>query len=61
MDIQVASNFERLIFDICTLDSDKTLKLMNNLNQKGNFSLEKNELKRNTKRFVRQKVYRRRN
>jgi len=29
MDIQVASNFERLIFDVYSCDSNKTLKLMN--------------------------------
>ena len=44
MDIQVASNFERLIFDVCSCSSNKTLKLMNKLNEKGEFTLEKNEL-----------------
>ena len=47
MDIQVASNFERLIFDVCFCDSNKTLKLMNDLNQRGEFKLEKEELKKN--------------
>jgi threonine synthase len=46
MDIQVASNFERLIFDICLNDSNRTLKLMNELKDKGEFTLEKEELKR---------------
>ena len=45
MDIQVASNFERLVFDVCSCDSNKTLKLMNDLNIKGKFKLEKEELK----------------
>ena len=39
MDIQVASNFERLIFDICSCDSEKTKKLMNELNENGEFKL----------------------
>ena len=35
MDIQVASNFERLIFDVCSCNSNKTLKFMNDLNERG--------------------------
>ena len=46
MDIQVASNFERLIFDVYSCDSNKTLKLMNDLNEKGEFKIEKNELRK---------------
>ena len=46
MDIQVASNFERLIFDICSSNSNKTSKLMNDLNEHGEFKLEKDELKK---------------
>jgi threonine synthase len=41
MDIQVASNFERLIFDVCSCDSQKTLALMNDLKKRGEFKLEK--------------------
>jgi len=44
MDIQVASNFERLIFDICSCDSDKTLKLMNELKEQGEFKLQESDL-----------------
>jgi len=51
MDIQVASNFERLIFDICSCDSSKTLKLMNDLNKKGEFKLEKEEVKKIRENF----------
>ena len=51
MDIQVASNFERLIFDICSCNSNKTLKLMNDLNEQGEFKLEKNELKKISESF----------
>ena len=46
MDIQVASNFERLIFDVCSCNSDKTIKLMKDLNERGEFKLEKEELKK---------------
>jgi len=51
MDIQVVSNFERLIFDVCSCDSNKTLKLMNDLNERGEFKLEKEELKKIKKSF----------
>tara|TARA_B100000029_G_C17447745_1_gene913859 strand:- start:196 stop:1215 length:1020 start_codon:yes stop_codon:yes gene_type:complete len=44
MDIQIASNFERLIFDVCSHNSEKVLKLMNRLNKENQFELEKNEL-----------------
>ena len=42
MDIQVASNFERLIFDVCSCEFKfKTLKLMNDLNEQENLNLKK--------------------
>ena len=44
MDIQVASNFERLIFDVYSKDSNETLKLMNILNQNGEFTIKKENL-----------------
>ena len=44
MDIQVASNFERLIFDICSNNSKKVIKLMNDLNKLGEFKLEEEDL-----------------
>tara|TARA_Y100000590_G_C15718693_1_gene1012791 strand:+ start:34 stop:1416 length:1383 start_codon:yes stop_codon:yes gene_type:complete len=46
MDIQVASNFERLIFDVGSCNSEKTLKLMENLHKKGEFKIETEELKK---------------
>tara|TARA_Y100000590_G_scaffold384628_1_gene456133 strand:- start:528 stop:1907 length:1380 start_codon:yes stop_codon:yes gene_type:complete len=46
MDIQIASNFERLIFDVTGCKSNKTLKLMKDLNEKGEFKLEEEELKK---------------
>tara|TARA_Y100001960_G_C13996506_1_gene504654 strand:- start:53 stop:481 length:429 start_codon:yes stop_codon:yes gene_type:complete len=33
-----------LVFNICSCNSDKIIKLINNLNELGQFSLEKNEL-----------------
>ena len=44
MDIQVASNFERLIFDVCLCNSNRTKKLMDDLSKIGEFKLEKDEL-----------------
>jgi len=44
MDIQVASNFERLIFDICGFNSNKTSELMNDLKNRGEFKLSKDEV-----------------
>jgi threonine synthase len=46
MDIQVASNFERLIFDIFSCNSNKTLQLMENLKKHGEFKLEKDAVKK---------------
>jgi len=46
MDIQVASNFERLIFDINSCDSKKTIKLMDDLNKSGKFTISQQELKK---------------
>ena len=44
MDIQIASNFERLIFDIHSKDSKETLKLMKNLKENGEFKIKKENL-----------------
>ena len=46
MDIQIASNFERLVFDVCSCNSNRTLQLMNDLNKQGEFKLNKEELKK---------------
>ena len=46
MDIQVASNFERLIFDIFGYDSIKTLNLMNVLKESGKFKISNEDLKK---------------
>ena len=51
MDIQVASNFERLIFDLCNNSASETLRLMNDLSQKGEFKLNNDQLKKITENF----------
>ena len=51
MDIQVASNFERLIFEVCSCNSERIIKLMKNLNELGEFKLETNELEKINKDF----------
>jgi len=51
MDIQIASNFERLIFDIYSCNPNKTLNLMNNLNKQGEFKIETEELKKIKENF----------
>ena len=51
MDIQIASNFERLIFDTLSQDSSKTLNLMTKLKKKGRFKISKKEIKKISKNF----------
>jgi len=51
MDIQIASNFERLIFDVHNCDSDTTIKLMNDLDKNGEFKIEKNTLNKIKENF----------
>ena len=46
MDIQVASNFERLIFDVYSHNSNKVSKLMKDLYTQGEFVIGKSELKK---------------
>ena len=45
MDIQVSSNFERLLFDILKGDDKKVVTLMNDLKTKGFFKLDKESIK----------------
>jgi len=56
MDIQVASNFERLVFDICSSSSNRTSKLMNDLKNKNEFKLEKEELNKIKENFYSESV-----
>ena len=52
MDIQVASNFERLIFDVCSHNSDKVLELMKDLEEKGEFKLKEEEINKIKNNFL---------
>ncbi len=56
MDIQVASNFERLLFDVQKGDDQKVAKSMKNLSDNGFFKLEKDELKKIRENFSAEKV-----
>ena len=56
MDIQVASNFERLLFDVLKSDDQKVSKSMKNLNDNGFFKLEKDELKKIKENFSAEKI-----
>jgi threonine synthase len=56
MDIQVASNFERLLFYIVGEDSNKVKSMMNSLHIKGFFQLNENEIKEIKKDFIATKV-----
>ena len=56
MDIQVASNFERLLFDVLNSDDRKVSKSMQDLNENGFFKLEKDELKKIRENFSAEKI-----
>ena len=51
MDIQVASNFERLLFDIYNEDSNKVVEIMNNI-KSNKFNLDQSSLKKIQKDFI---------
>ena len=44
MDIQISSNFERLLFDILEMSDSKVISLMESLKSEGSFKLKKEEL-----------------
>ncbi|MDC0344105.1 threonine synthase [Pelagibacteraceae bacterium] len=56
MDIQVSSNFERLLFDILDEDDKKVVLLMNDLTTKGFFKLDKKAIKVIKKNFSAEKI-----
>ena len=56
MDIQVASNFERLMFDILNEDDKKVESAMKNLVEKGFFKLDKNSLNIIKENFAAEKI-----
>jgi threonine synthase len=56
MDIQVSSNFERLLFDIVNEDDKRVSSLMNDLSSKGFFKLNKEEVEIIKKDFCAEKI-----
>ena len=56
MDIQVSSNFERLLFYILDKDDQKVASLMKNLKDKGSFKLSKEEINKIRKDFKAEKI-----
>tara|TARA_B110001452_G_scaffold193581_1_gene163589 strand:- start:287 stop:1138 length:852 start_codon:yes stop_codon:yes gene_type:complete len=56
MDIQVSSNFERLLFDIVGQDDMKVVSLMNDLTTKGFFKLSQEAVKIIKKDFCAEKI-----
>ncbi len=56
MDVQVASNFERLLFDILKNDDKKVSSLMSELSSKGSFKLDEEQKKNIKKDFLACKV-----
>ena len=56
MDIQVSSNFERLLFYILNQDDQKVVSLMKNLKDKGSFKLNKEEISEIKKDFKAEKI-----
>ena len=45
MDVQISSNFERLLFDVLNHDDKKVSNLMSKLLSEGSFKLEKEQIK----------------
>jgi len=52
MDIQVASNFERILFEICNQDESRVVELMNDLKIKKEFQLNKSEISKLQENFL---------
>ncbi len=52
MDIQIASNFERLIYDLNNHDSSRTLDDMKNIKQNGKYTIDVDKLKKINQDFL---------
>ena len=52
MDIQIASNFERLIYDLNNFDDIKTKNVMDKIKNEGKYIISKNELEKISKDFL---------
>ena len=52
MDIQIASNFERLIYDLNNCDDKETKKIMNGIKENGKYIISKEKMQRIDKDFL---------
>ena len=52
MDIQIASNFERLIYDLNDCDDNETRKIMNGIKKNGKYIISKDKMERINKDFL---------
>ena len=52
MDIQIASNFERLIYDLNDCDDDETRKIMHGIKEKGKYIISKDKMEKINKNFL---------
>ena len=52
MDIQIASNFERLIYDLNNCDNDETRKIMHGIKEKGKYIISKDKMKKLNEDFL---------
>ena len=56
MDIQIASNFERLIYDLNDCDDDKTINAMKNIREKGKYIIDQERLNKINTDFLSSKM-----
>jgi threonine synthase len=56
MDIQIASNFERLIYDLNNGDDSLTAKAMNDIKEKGRYLIDKEKLDKISTNFLSAKM-----
>jgi len=52
MDIQIASNFERLIYDLNDCDDNETKKIMHGIKEKGKYIISKDKMKKINEDFL---------
>ena len=52
MDIQIASNFERLIYDLNDCDDNETRKIMQGIKEKGKYIISKDKMEKVNKNFL---------
>jgi len=52
MDIQIASNFERLIYDLNDCNDDETKKIMHGIKEKGKYIISKDKMKKINEDFL---------